>query len=71
VFKETSYAGRYRIFCERLIRERLYDSTCLILSPKDGGLRGEYTEPVEELSFPNFAASLMGHAIAFAKKRGK
>lgn len=71
IFKGTSYADRYRVFCERLVRERLYDSTCLILSTRKGGLRGEYSEPVEELSFPNFAASLMGHAIAFAKRKGK
>lgn len=69
VFMGTSYADRYRLFCERLIRERLYDSTCLILSPRDNGLRGDYSEPVEDLSFQNFAASLMGHAIAFSKRK--
>lgn len=69
VFKGTSYVERYKIFCERLVRERLYDATCLILSPRESGLRGECTEPVEDLSFSNFATSLMGHAIAFVKKK--
>lgn len=44
-FKGTSYAQRYELFCERLLRERLYDATCLILSDKRSGLEGNYTEP--------------------------
>ena len=73
VFKEfvgASYAKRYELFCERLVRERLYDSACLILSDADHGPKGHYTEPSEELSFKNFALSLAGHASAFARKMG-
>ena len=68
-FNETSYARRYEIFCERLIRERLYDSACFIMSSKEDGLRGKYTEPNLDLCFRNFAESLMGKAIAFAHTR--
>lgn len=68
-FQGVSYAGRYEIFCERLVRERLYDSTCLILSNRSGGLRGEYTEPNEELSFRRFATALLARAGAFSKFR--
>jgi len=70
-FQNTSYADRYRILCEKLVRERLYDATCLILSDAKGGLRGEYTEPSAEISFRNFAASLTAHTIAFARLRNK
>ena len=70
-FRESSYAERYRLFCQKLVRERLYDAACLILSEEKSGLRGEYTEPSEEISFRNFAASLTAHAIAFAKFRLK
>lgn len=68
-FRNASYAKRYQLFCERLVRERLYDATCLMMSNREGGLKGEYSEPTPELGFRNFAASLMGKAIAYAKKR--
>jgi hypothetical protein len=70
-FKEASYARRYELFCERLMRERLYDSTCLILSDKTGGLKGRFTEPNPEFSFTAFATSLSAHAMAYARMRKK
>lgn len=66
-FQEASYADRYEILCRRLVRERLYDASCLLLSSKTGGRRGQYAEPAAELSFSNFAASLAAHAGAFAR----
>ena len=68
-FKETSYAKRYEIFCERLVRERMYDSACLILSDSDNGLKGNYSEPNQEFGFKAFATSLVSHAMAYAKLR--
>ncbi len=68
-FQGASYIDRYRILCEKLIRERLYDAACLILSSEAGGLRGDYTEPSPELSFRTFATSLTAHALAFARLR--
>ncbi|MEN8220150.1 MAG: PaeR7I family type II restriction endonuclease [Pseudomonadota bacterium] len=68
-FKEASYAKRYELFCERLVRERLYDATCLLLSDRDNGVNGSYSEPNIEVNFKNFATSLSAHAIAFAKMR--
>jgi Restriction endonuclease XhoI len=70
-FQNTSYANRYRILCQKLVRERLYDATCLILSDAKGGLRGEYSEPSVEIGFRNFAASLTAHAMAFARAHRK
>lgn len=63
-FRETSYADRYAILCGRLVRERLYDSACLIMSSRETGPGGDYREPDKELSFRVFAASLIGHASA-------
>jgi len=68
-FKTASYAKRYELFCERLMRERLYDGTCLILSDRAGGLKGGFTEPNSEFSFTTFATSLTAHAIAYARLR--
>ena len=70
-FKEASYAKRYELFCERLVRERLYDATCLLLSDRKTGLKGNYSEPNKEVNFKAFATSLSAHAIAFAKMREK
>lgn len=67
-FKSASYAKRYEILLTKLRRERLYDSTCLLLSPRDSGRSdGSYSEPSEELSFERFITSLLGRAIAIAK----
>jgi hypothetical protein len=68
-FKDTSYLKRYGLFCERLMRERLYDGTCLILSDKAGGLKGRFTEPNPEFSFATFASSLSAHATAYSRLR--
>ncbi len=35
IFEGTSYAKRYEILCERLILERKYTKTALILAPRD------------------------------------
>jgi hypothetical protein len=66
-FQGISYAQRYVIFCERLVRERLYDATCFLMSSAKGGIKGKYSEPSDELSFRNFAASLAARAAAFAR----
>jgi hypothetical protein len=66
-FQGISYAKRYEIFCERLVRERLYDATCFLMSSHHEGLQGIYYEPNEELSFRNFAAWLAARAEAFTR----
>lgn len=66
-FRGASYADRYRILCEKLVREGLYNAACLILSSEKGGLRGEYSEPSPEIGFRKFATSLTAHALAFAR----
>lgn len=58
-FRNASYAGRYQTLLSRLVRERLYDSACLMLSSKKSGTRGGYREPSDELSFQSFARSMV------------
>lgn len=65
-FQERSYAARYELVCERLVRDRLYDAACFFTSNAGTGKRGEYKEPNEELSIRNFAISLHARATAFA-----
>jgi hypothetical protein len=66
-FRSASYAKRYEILLTKLVRERLYDSACFLMSNSSDGLKGSYTEPVPELSFANFISSLLAKAIALKK----
>jgi len=68
-YMSISYARRYEIFCERLLREQLYDSACLILANETQGLKGAYREPNPEISFRRFTESLEAKAIAYAKRK--
>lgn len=68
-FKAASYAKRYEILLTKLVRERLYDSACFLLSDADNGPRGKYKEPAAELNFEKFMASLLARAISVAKAK--
>lgn len=68
-FKEASYAKRYEILLTKLVRERLYDSACFLMSNAKDGPKGRYAEPAPELSFQIFVASLLAKAIAVAKSQ--
>lgn len=66
-FRNASYAKRYEILLTKMVRERLYDAACLLLSPANAGRNGAFSEPCGELSFANFAESLIARAIAYAR----
>ena len=68
-FREASYAKRYEILLTKLVRERLYDAACFLMSNASDGPQGHYREPAAELTFQNFIASLLAKAIAVAKSR--
>ena len=65
-FAGSSYKQRYEILLTKLVRERLYDAACFILSDSKSGPQGVYQEPSPELSFQNFVTSLLGRANAIA-----
>ena len=66
-FKEASYAKRYEILLTKLVRERLYDSACFLMSDAKDGLKGRYKEPAPELNFEKFLASLLAKALSVAR----
>lgn len=68
-FRDASYAKRYEILLTKLVRERLYDAACFLMSNATDGAQGVYQEPAAELNFQNFVASLMAKAIAMAKSQ--
>jgi hypothetical protein len=68
-FKTCSYEDRYRLLCERLVREKVYDAACFVMSSQVKGRKGQYREPAPEFGFFNFAASLTSRAMAFVAMR--
>src|ERR1017187_6492966 len=44
-FREASYAKRYEILLTKLVRERLYDAACFLMSNAPSGANGDYREP--------------------------
>jgi hypothetical protein len=68
-FKDASYAKRYEILLTKLVRERLYDAACFLVSNATSGPRGGYREPAPELTFRNFIASLLAKAIAISNTK--
>ena len=68
-FHGASYSDRCEKMCQKFVRERLYQAASFMLSDEERGLEGYYSEPLEECSFKNFAASLIAHASAFARTR--
>lgn len=59
-FINASYSKRYQLLLSKLIRERLYDSACFMLSSQDKGIKGKYSFPDTSLDFLQLAASLDG-----------
>lgn len=56
IFQNTDYARRYAIACERLVLERDYDATALLLAKPE--TPGDFDEPAEAHSLYQFCRSL-------------
>ena len=65
-FVNTSYAKRYELFCRKLVRERHYNAAAFLTSDPKIGIEGKFTEPAEDLSFLQFAKSLVAHVSAYS-----
>ena len=63
-FKGASYRDRYAILVEKLLRDRLYDSDCFLLSSSDAAASGDYLEPNPELTFVKFVTPLIARVSA-------
>jgi hypothetical protein len=69
-FRDASYQKRYEILLTKLVRERLYDSACFLVSDARRGMKGYFAEPAAELNFEKFIASLLARAISIEKAKG-
>ncbi len=65
-FRGASYAKRYEILLTKLVRDRLYDSACFLLSASNQN--GDYREPSVDLAFRPFISAIVGRAIAFVQR---
>ena len=68
-FKNASYAKRYELFCRKLVRERHYSAATFLMSSRTGGLKGQYTEPAQDLAFHIFAKSLAAQISIYRKNK--
>jgi hypothetical protein len=60
-FRDASYQVRYEILLRKLIRERHYDAAAYLMTDRESGLKGNYSEPAVDLSFKRFANAIAGH----------
>jgi len=60
-FQNASYKRRYEVLVEKLLRERLYDGACFMLSTPEAAKSGQYEEPHEELTFARLVEPLVAH----------
>jgi Restriction endonuclease XhoI len=63
-FRGASYRDRYAILIEKLLRDRLYDGACFLLSEATGGATGDYVEPHPELTFSRLVKPLLAHVAS-------
>jgi len=61
-FADATYAQRYEIFFDRMVRERLLDAACLVLGSK---VTGSPSFPNQAMSFQSFAAAIHGRCLQF------
>lgn len=70
-FLNASYGKRYELFCRRLVRERHYNVASFLMSDKKKGLKGDYIEPADDLTFEVFTTSLVAQVTAFGISKNK
>jgi hypothetical protein len=68
-FKGASYAKRYELFCRKIMREQLYNVAAYLLSNRQTGRKGAYSEPAEDMTFNIFTRSLASQIAAFGGGR--
>jgi hypothetical protein len=64
-FTDASYMRRYELFCRKLVLERHYTAAAFIASTAEGGVRGHFSTPANDLSLDRFAKILLAHLAAF------
>lgn len=67
-FAGASYLKRYDLLCQRLVREQLYTSACVISSPRTSLQSGAYNSLSTTTDLTTFVSSFAGHIAATAAR---
>lgn len=63
-FRGASYAKRYELFCQKMVRERHFTAACFLVTNREQAAQNpNYTEPCSDLSVVNFLQQLIRHAL--------
>jgi len=65
-FRGATYAQRYEILCQKLVRERLYDAATLLIAKSKDSSNGEYKELSSITELRQFMAALASHVAQVA-----
>ncbi|MBZ4330747.1 PaeR7I family type II restriction endonuclease [Corallococcus sp. AS-1-12] len=66
-FQQQSIAGRFAVLFRKLVEERYFDSTALLMCTRTAGQTGLYTEPHQDLAMKPFLTSLANHLQQFRR----
>lgn len=66
-FRGASYRDRYAILIEKLLRDRLYDGACFLLSSTEAVTTGDFAEPHPELTFRKFITPLLAQVASICR----
>lgn len=67
-FRNACYAERYKVLCEKLIRENLYTVASVLVSPKEAVNDGRFAVMSDTTSLKAFVASFAAHIAAEAAR---
>ena len=70
-FRNASYADRYKILCDKLVKENLYTSAAVLLSPRTAVDDGAFVCLDETTSLKTFVTTFAGHIAAEAARTSK
>jgi hypothetical protein len=68
-FRTASYRDRYAILVEKLLRDRLYDGACFLLSDATAVNSGDYSQPHPELTFAKLVTPLVAQVSAICSRQ--
>lgn len=69
-FENASYLKRYDILCRKLVKEQLYTTASVIISPREAVNSGDYTQISDMTNIRAFVSSLAGHIATTAARLG-
>jgi len=67
-FQSASYIERYNLLCKKLVREQLYTTTAVLVSPQAAINASKFSDVSDMTSLKTFVTSFAGHIAAEATR---